>query len=491
MSMIRKVIIAAGALVCVLAAIIAIRTAMFNPEPTANIDGIKIDPVPKVDIATAAMRLGRIIQFKTISHQDPSENQTEEWSNQQRWLELTYPTVAKTMHRKIVGVGTLIYSWEGSDPALPAIILMAHQDVVPIEAGSEKAWKYPPFSGQIADDAIWGRGALDDKGSLIALFESLEALAKSGFSPRRTIYLVSGHDEEVGGSGAQAAAKLLESRGVKAQFTLDEGGAVSSEVPSINGPVIMIGVAEKGYATLRVAARTQGGHSSMPSHDLAAVNLAKAIVAINDHPFRSELRPPVSSFLALMALQSDVKTRMAIANRWLFEGAIVNKMASTAPGAAMLHTTIAPTMLSASPKENVLPQIASALINYRIAPWQTSSDIMKQTREAVGGIPVELNWNAPPHEPSPVSSWQSEGWKFIHASIASEFQGAPAYPVLVLGTTDSRYFKNISKDTYRIFPTLLKSSDSNLVHGNNEHIEINNFGRAIAIYERLIVTATK
>ena len=166
--------------------------------------------------------------------------------------------------------------------SLSPIILMAHQDVVPVTEGTEKDWKYPPFAGQVADGAVWGRGTIDDKGSLVALFEAAEALTAQGFAPKRTIYIISGHDEEVGGTGAKAAADLLASRKVKALFTLDEGSVVVTDAPVINGPAIMIGIAEKGYATLKVTAKATGGHSSMPPADLASISLAKAMVAINE-----------------------------------------------------------------------------------------------------------------------------------------------------------------------------------------------------------------
>src|SRR3546814_3972160 len=149
-----------------------------------------------------------------------------EWDRLHAWLSATYPAAHAAMTRTILPNRTLIYHWPGSDAALAPIIVMAHQDVVPVTEGTEGDWKHPPFSGQIAENAVWGRGTVDDKGSLVGLFEAIEALATAGFQPKRGIYLVSGHDEEVGGSGAVAAAAPLKASGVKAIFTLDEGRLV-------------------------------------------------------------------------------------------------------------------------------------------------------------------------------------------------------------------------------------------------------------------------
>ena len=165
------------------------------------------------------------------------------------------------MTRTILPNRTLIYHWPGGDASLAPIIVMAHQDVVPVTGGTERDWKYPPFAGTIAENAIWGRGTVDDKGSLVGLFEAIEALAVQGFQPKRGIYLVSGHDEEAGGSGAAAAAARLKAEGVRALYTLDEGSVVLRDTPVIDGPAILIGIAEKGYATLKVTANAPGGHS--------------------------------------------------------------------------------------------------------------------------------------------------------------------------------------------------------------------------------------
>ncbi len=487
--MIRKWAVGLGAVIVAGAAIVGARTAMFAPAGVATAESITLAPAPTVDVAASARNLGAAIRFKTISNQNAADNQIAEWTKFQDWLQATYPAAHAAMTREVIAGGTLVYAWKGSESDAKPIILMAHQDVVPVTPGTEKDWKRRPFGGEIAEGAVWGRGAIDDKGSLVALFEGLETLARQGFKPRRSIWIVSGHDEEVGGTGAVAAAELLAKRGVKALFTLDEGSAIIADAPVVNGPAIMIGVAEKGYATLRVTANAKGGHSSMPPEDIGTIALAKAVVAIHAKQFEKRIAPPVSNMVETLAEEKGGMTKVAVANRWLFGSMLINSFSASPSGAAQLHTTIAPTMLQGSPKENVLPQSAFALINYRIAPWETSRDVMARAKAAVGNLPVDLAWDRVPREPTPVSSSTSQGWALVRAAAEAEAPGAPVTPFLVVGGTDSRNFYAVSDDVYRFMPIKLSVKETAMIHGTNEHITFESLERMIRFYARLIATA--
>lgn len=477
-----------GALV-ITGGVVAFKTVTFLPDGVATAADIVVAPAgTEIDANQAALNLGQAIRFQTVSHQNPDDDRLEEWTKLQTWLAQTYPSAHAAMKREIVDGQALVYTWTGSDPALPAIILMAHQDVVPVTAGTEPDWKYPPFAGKVAEGAVWGRGAVDDKGSLVSLFEAFEALAKQGFKPKRTVYVVSGHDEEVGGTGAKMIASLLASRGIKALFTLDEGSAIILDEPVTKAPVALIGIAEKGYATLNVTAKAAGGHSSMPPKDTGVINLAKALIAINDKPFPLELRGPGKKMIDVLGYQKGGMTKVAVANQWLFGPLLVAQAGASSTGAAMLHTTIAPTMLEGSPKENVLPQSANALINYRTAPWNQSADIMARATSAVGKLPVTLSWVKEPREPSKVSSTTSLGWKLIRATIEADSSQIRIAPFLVVGGTDSRNFQDISEDVYRFMPVRFKVADTAMIHGTNEHIPIKDLGRIINFYMRLIKT---
>lgn len=478
-----------GGAVVALAGVIAVRTATFKPEAVADGAAIKVAPAPGFDINRAAANLAAAVRFQTVSNQDPAQNKIAEWDKLHAWLAATYPHAQAAMQHEELGK-TLIYRWQGSDPSAQPIIVMAHQDVVPVTPGTERDWKYPPFAGTIADGAVWGRGSIDDKGSLVALFEALDALAAQGFKPRRTIYLVSGHDKEVGGTGAEAAARQLAADKVRALFTIDEGGLITADTPIVNGPAMMIGIAEKGYVTLRVTAPAPGGHPSTPPREIGTVNLARAIIAINDHQFRQELRGPSAQMVEVLAAKAGGMSKVAAANRWLFGPAIVRQMAKSPASAALLYTTIAPTMLEGSPKENVLPQTANALINYRIAPWDNSAKVLARARSAVKELPVEVAFTErKPREPTPVSSTTSPGWRYIVAAAQAGSPGTIAAPYLVVAGTDSRSMAPVSDDVYRFQPITLATAEVKMIHGTNEHMTLDNLKAMIAFYARLIATS--
>ncbi|MBW8812298.1 MAG: M20 family peptidase [Caulobacterales bacterium] len=472
-----------------LAAVVLVRTFSMKAPPAADVSGVVVGPPVAVDLAQAAQHLSLAVQIPTVRHQDPAEDVDGEWTRLHGLLDTVYPTASGKMSKVELASRTLVYTWPGSDPALAPVVLMAHQDVVPVSEGTEGSWKHPPFSGQIADGAVWGRGSVDDKGSLIGIFEGLEALAKAGFAPKRTIIVVSGGDEEVVGHGARAAADYLKAKGIKAEFVVDEGQAVITDNPITGGKLAIVGVAEKGYGTLRVTAPAAGGHSSAPPADGGGVvTLAKAVTAIAGSPFPMRFQGPGADTLKTLAPHAPFVIRMAAANEWLFGKLLVSQMGKSAAGAALLHTTIAPTMLKGSPKENVLPQDATAWINYRIAPGDSSATVMARAKAAVGTLPVTLSWDRAPNEPSPVSSTTSWGWKAI-AATAGAVAEAPVAPSLVTAGTDSRFLTPVAKDVYRFQPVEFELKDVEMIHGTNEHMTLTNLAKMVQFYARLVETA--
>ncbi|PTS89486.1 MULTISPECIES: M20 family peptidase [unclassified Caulobacter] len=488
MGFLGKAALAGGGLLVAVGAVVAVRTATFKAPAVVDPASVTLASARPVDVNKATANLAQAVRFQTVSHQDRADDQPAEWDRLHAWLQVTYPAAHAAMTREVIAGHTLVYTWTGSRPDLAPVVLMAHQDVVPVTPGSEAAWTHPPFDGVVADGAVWGRGSIDDKGSLVTLFEALESVAASGFKPVRTVIIVSGHDEEVRGVGARAAADLLKARGIKAQFVLDEGMVVVEDHPVTGKPTAIIGTAEKGYATLKVVAPAVGGHSSAPPPQTGVATLSRAVLAIADKPFPMKFSGPGADMLKALAPHASPIVKMAAANTWLFSPLLVKVTAKTPAGAAMLHTTIAPTMLKGSPKENVLPQDATAWINYRIAPGDSSAKVMAQAKAAVGDLPVELSWTKIPDEPSRVSSTESDAWKTLAGLAAAESQ-APVVPGLVTAGTDSRYLAPVATDVYRFQPLRLSVNDTKIIHGTDEHITVANVERMVRFYQRLIETA--
>ena len=267
-----------------------------------------------------------------------------------------------------------------------------------------------------------------------------------------------------------------------------EGDLVVGDYPVSGGPVALVGVAEKGYATLRVTAKSAGGHSSMPPKDTGVITLSRALIAIAAHPAPLRLGGPTEQMLQAIAPRASPVVKVAAANTWLFRPLLTSVIAASPAGAAMLHTTIAPTMLEGSPKENVLPQAASGWINYRIAPGDTSAAVISRAKAAVGALPVALEWISPPREPSPVSSTASQGWKLV-AAVAANVTRAPVAPGLVVAGTDSRSLQIVSHDVYRFQPLVLCMGEVEMIHGTNEHMTLANLALMTGFYARLVATA--
>jgi carboxypeptidase PM20D1 len=442
-------------------------------------------PVAAVDVSAAAERLSAALRFETISYDEGSD--AAPFESFRTWLVATYPRFHTVARRTVVGGGTLIYEWTGSDPSLPPMVLMAHQDVVPVP--QPERWAHPPFSGAIADGSIWGRGALDDKSALIAILEAAESVIAAGHTPVRSVIFIFGHDEEVGGAGARAAAESLANAKVKAAFVLDEGGVSLRDAPMTKAPLTLIGVAEKGMLTLQLEVKVAGGHSNAPGTQTAVDALAQAIVAVRANSFEPRYSGVTRDMLEAMAPHAPFAARLAIANSWLLEPLLVRELSSTPQGAATLQTTIAPTMLQGSPKLNVLPSVATATINLRILPGESINSVTDHVRESIGDLPVTVTAVGTRAEPSPIASTQSGGYRLV-AGLAAKMFDAPVAPLLMIGATDSRHMSVLTDDIYRFSPLQLGAEDTAIIHGIDERISIENLGRMVSFYQQVLIGGT-
>ena len=260
----KKALLALGFVVLALAAVLIVRTLQV-PEPAAAAAGD--GPGIRFDEAAAAERLAGAVRFPTVSYASGAPIDTVAFLDLHQYLERTFPLVHGTLTRETVAGASLLYTWGGEDASLGPVVLMGHIDVVPVTAENLGEWTHAPFAGDVADGFVWGRGTLDDKTTVLSILEAVEGLIREGYRPPRTVYLTFGHDEEVSGQyGARAIVDLLVSRGVQPALVLDEGGFMTEgAIPGIAGRAAIVGIAEKGYISLRLRAQAQGGHSSMPT----------------------------------------------------------------------------------------------------------------------------------------------------------------------------------------------------------------------------------
>ena len=446
-------------------------------------------PPIQVDADIAARHLSEVIRLQTVSYGDGVKEKEKGAALQdmQRWMEQSYPNFHEAAGPEKFNQ-SLLFTWIGKNANLPPVLLMAHMDVVPVVPGTEKDWTHAPFSGDIAGGFVWGRGAIDDKGQLVAILEAAERLAASGFQPERTIMFAFGEDEEAGGGRGNAAiAKALQSRGTHFAWVLDEGSSVVSEpFPGIRHPVALIATAEKGFLTLELTAHGLGGHAARPSDDLALVRLSSAILNVTGRPFASDLDDIQRAKLAVLTPFAPFTERLVLANLWLTKPLVIRDMTANPESAATLHTTISPTMLNAGVKENVIPPTAQAIINFRLHPRDSIRSVTDHVRDAVGDSKVDVAEREETiSEASNVAGTNSPAFVTIARAVTDTF-GVPVAPEIMTGATDSRHYLPIADAVLRFRPFHTEPSDVARVHGTNERLAITDLGPAIGFYTRLI-----
>ena len=481
----QKWAVLAGAALMALAAVLAVNALRMSSR---QIDVPRNDEVAPA-VEAAAQRLARAVRFATVSSQDGSKVPGAEFERLHALLAASYPRLHTALRIRAINGYSLLYEWPGADASLRPILLMAHQDVVPIEPASADKWLHPPFGGVIANGCIWGRGTLDDKGALMALHEAAEALLAQGFRPRRTIYFAFGHDEEVGGrDGSAKIAEWLAARDVRLESVLDEGQVVTQGiVAGFDQPVALIGIAEKGYLSLEFVVEGEGGHSSMPPAETAVGVLSAAIARLQAHPFAATLTQPVRSQLAFLGAEQGWLKRVVFANLWLFAPLIKAQMTRAPATNALVRTTIAPTMLEGSVKENVLPMRARAVVNLRLLPGMSSEAAIGRVAAIVDDARVRIVASGPSRsEPSPVSSIESDAFRRLHRAVKATFPEAVISPSLVLGATDSRHFLAVADNVFRFVPARLGRDDLKRYHGVNERLGMENYGEFMRFYMRYL-----
>ena len=446
-------------------------------------------PKDAVDAVRVAGHLAQALRFKTISHEDPKNDDYAELDGLRAFLEATYPKVHTTLSREIINGHALVYIWRGTDPSLKPVLLTAHQDVVPIEPGTEQSWEHPPFEGAIAGGFVWGRGARDDKGSLIAILEAAEALISEGFKPRRSAYLAFGFDEEVGGlNGAKRVAETFAANGTRFDYVLDEGGVVSDGIiADLVTPVALVGVTEKGFVTVELLVEMPTGHSSIPPPQTSVGILAAAIDRLEREQLPPHLTGTSRRLLETIAPELPFRKRLTMSNLWLFERLVVSALTRDPATNASVRTTTAPTLFEAGVKENILPSTARALINFRILPGDTVDGVVAHVREVVADERVrvkrrERNFSEPPS----ASSTDSRAYQLIENTIHQLFPQALVSPSLVLGATDARHYTSVADGVYRFAPMVLHKRDLQTIHGTNERTSVDAMGTAVRFYMQLL-----
>jgi carboxypeptidase PM20D1 len=484
---VRKLFALLGIVVLALAVAIGAKTMLM---PSRQLAVAPAAPV-KVDAAAAAARLGAAVRLKTIASVDDENANGDQFDALHALLASSFPKAHAVLHREPIGRYGLVYTWPGSDPSVPAIGLMAHQDVVPIAPGTDGDWQQPPFSGAVTGGFIWGRGSWDDKGNLMSIMEAVELLAGSGFQPRQTIYLIFGQDEEIGGTrGAQQVAKLFRERGIHLQFVLDEGLLITDGVlAGLNRPAALVGVAEKGYMSLQLTASATPGHSSMPPPQpgqSAIGMLSLALTRLEDRQMPLAIRGLSREMFETLAPEMSGPNRVFLSNLWLFKPIVERQLAKAAGTNASLRTTTALTVFNAGNADNVLPGRASATVNFRLLPGDSSDSVVAHVAEVVQSPTIRITKSPGFSEASRVAATDAPGFRLINRTLRQLHPDVVVAPGLMIGATDSRWFDGVADNVYKFSPVRATTSDLKRFHGTNERISIDNYVELIQFYHQLI-----
>lgn len=465
--------------------VMAVRTWKCAPRPafeaSAEALGVQLDP------RRVCERLSQAIQIPSVSAIEPSALDLGRMNQMVDFIEETFAPLVRELDYER-HPAALVFRWQGLQPDLAPLLLLAHLDVVPVDPGTESEWSQPPFSGAITAGYVWGRGAMDDKASALAILEALEHLLVRGHRPERGVIVAIGLDEEIGGArGAAEVAQLFEDEGLRPHMILDEGFAVLEDIVDVVPvPIAGVGIAEKGALTIELEVSGAGGHSSMPEKETNLGILSRAISALESAPLPARLDGAPARFFDELAREMELAPRFLFANRWITEPILRRILDGEASTGALLRSTTAVTMARAGVASNVLPEIARATVNFRIHTRDSVSSVLEHVRAVVDDPRVEIEVLGESWEPSAVSPTEGEAWELLRTTIRECYPGVCVAPSLVLGGTDSRHYAKLSPNVYRFVGLRLGPDDLARLHGTNERIATRNYLELIRFYLRLI-----
>ena len=458
------------AVIAITAAVALYRTFTFGKTPPP----LKPMESPEVNTKRVVNSLSEAIRCKTISFKEGTIPDSQELLKLHQVLEKQYPLMHQKLTKEVINSYALLYTWQGKNPDLDPVLVTAHQDVVPVDPANADLWDHDPFEGEVSGGYDWGRGAVDMKGMLVSIADAVETLLEQGYEPERTIYIAYGHDEEVSGiAGAGHIAKTLIDRGVHLSALWDEGnGVVEDIIPGTTSPVGIVGIAEKGYLTVEFQVDGKPGHASTPPPHTAIGILALALARLEANPLPVKFTH-IENMMRYVAHLLPFKLRLVFANLWLFKSMVVSQLTASDQTAAGFRTTTAVTVFKGGVKDNILPQKATAQVNFRILPGQTVQDVLGHIQSVVNDEQVKFapvptsHWN--PSNPGPIDTPFYDNFQ---NAVRTVFDDVPVVPYLMVAGTDSRHYVPFTTTVFRFTPYVTNSAELKRMHGIDERLSI-------------------
>ena len=436
---------------------------------------------PNGRTALYAESLSRLIRLETVS--GPGTSGNKKFHAFRGLLKDTFPALFSNAEYTEFTDG-FVLRWKGRDAAAKPDIFMNHHDVV--EAGGE--WRHGPFSGDVAEGRLWGRGTLDDKGGLWAMLQAADELIREGWIPRRDIWFSSSSTEETTGYGADEISRWFESRKIRFHLCLDEGGFILRDpLPGVKGLFAMIGVGEKGCADLKFTARSRGGHASMPPKDTPLVRLGRFMSeADRQQIFEAWMSPAVCEMLRTFAPHMKGRKAELISRPEQFRHLLTPVLLRASPSAAaLLRTTIAFTMAHGSDGANVLPAEAWVVANLRYSHHQGQQGSFDAVRKLAEKFDLEMEV-LDPGNPSRITDHTQDGFALVRQAVKAVFPDAVPAPYLLSGASDARFFDRVSDQCLRFLPFFADDGQLASIHGTNENLNLDALAPAVDFYRYMM-----
>lgn len=385
--------------------------------------------------------------------------------------------------RAIDGRDSLVARIEGTDPTAPTLLLMGHTDVVP---ANPDGWRRDPFGGEIVDDEIWGRGAVDMLNLTATMAVATRSLARSGFRPRGTlIYLAVADEENLGTYGAEHLLRS-ERDAVRADYVVTESGGF--QMPHSQGPRLPVIIGEKGSFWCRITVRGTPGHASQPFRtDNALVTAAEIVRRISDYRPGAMVHDTWRRFVEGMEF-----------GEWgprLLDAEQVDAVCDELPigmarqAHACTHTTFAPTVITGGTKTNVIPDRVDVTVDIRALPGQSGDDLRRMLDDALGDLAAHVEVRGLDENPATVSAMETPMWDAMSRVTSGLVPGSALVPYFSVGATDARFFRRDGAVAYGfgLFSRRIGFEEfGSMFHGNDERVDIDSLHLSTRLFEGLV-----
>lgn len=420
----------------------------------------------------------RMLRCATVSVKDSYDD--TEFAKLRAVVEEDFPLLHQKAERKILADDCWMYKIPGKDPRRN-ILLMSHHDVV----AADTDWTMPAFDGIIKDGKVYGRGAADTKGSLCAILFAAEEMLRAGVTPPVNLYIISSHNEELGGDGMSATLAYCQENGITFEVILDEGGAiVEPPLAGMNCEMCaMVAVHEKGRLKLKCTAENESSHVSLTGFKGNPVERMSQFIheITTKNIFIRSLNPQTRSMFASLAPYCGLPMKVLLSNLWLFGGLLTRvlpKLNATAGG--MVSTTCNFQTIEGS--ANGKKCTASVMLrNVNEADLKQDYAAFKAVADKYG-IALETERD----EYYPASDMTSPAYKYTFDCLAKVFPRFPAAPYILPAGTDAWRLTPVCNCVLRFAPTRMSKQQLGSIHAADENLDISAVAEAAAFYRYFV-----